>query len=244
MAMAALGGGVFGDAVEAAGGDGKQEAEEDGDGDEAGRGQLQKGGQGGGGDFGSGGQRVEARANFRQWRGLGGVGEGLTGGAGFGEFLLQPEQANGELHDVFVELIFWGGCVFGLSEAGFDEAGEKGGGDSLMRGAGEEEAGAPGLANGVNQDGGASGREGTLSDEVERSRGGQFFIPRQEKDDNGDVRFFSVVAQEAPEVFGLGFGELGAGVNEGIVARPSLCGGEELGGGILQVDDGCGAEMI
>jgi hypothetical protein len=53
-----------------------------------------------------------------------------------------------------------------------------------------------------------------------------------------------VVAQEAPEVFGLGFGEFGPGIDEGIIARPGFGGGNEFRGDLLQMDDGGGAWLI
>ena len=172
---------------------------------------------------------------------MGGVGEGFAGGVGFGEFFLEPEEADGELDDVFVELVFRGGGGVGLGQAGFDEAGEVGGGDGFVGGVREEEACAPGFADGVDEEGGAAGGEGALGDGVEGGGSGEFFVFGEDEDDNGDVGFFGVVTEEAAEVFGLGFGELGGGVDEGVFSEPGFGAGEEFGGDVLEVDHRGGA---
>lgn len=148
--MAVLGSAGFGETNEAAAGDDEEESEEDGDGDEAGGGEVE--------NVGKGRRRgdgvrwgVEVGANFGEGRALGGVCEGLARGFGFVEFFLEPEEANGELDNVFVELVFRGGGSVGLGEAGLDEAGEEERGDGFVRGLGKKEAGAPGFSDGVDE---------------------------------------------------------------------------------------------
>jgi hypothetical protein len=234
--MAALGGAGFGESNEAAAGDGEEESEEDGDGDEAGGGEFEEVGEGIGGWERGGWREGGAGADFGEGWGLGGVGEGFAGGIGFIEFFLEPEEADGELDDVFVELVFRGGGGVGLGEAGFDESCEEGGGDGFVGGVREEEAGAPGFADGVDEEGGAAGGEGALGDGVERGGGGEFFVFGEDEDDNGDVGFFGVVTEEAAEVFGLGFGEFDGGVDKGVFSEPGFGAGEEFGGDVLEVD--------
>jgi hypothetical protein len=236
LAVAALGGAGFGGSNEAAAGDGEEESEEDGDGDEAGGGEFEEVGEGIGGWERGGWREGGAGADFGEGWGLGGVGEGFAGGIGFVEFFLEPEEADGELDDVFVELVFRGGGGVGLGEAGFDESCEEGGGDGFVGGVREEEAGAPGFADGVDEEGGAAGGEGALGDGFEGGGGGEFFVFGEDEDDNGDVGFFGVVTEEAAEVFGLGFGEFDGGVDKGVFSEPGFGAGEEFGGDVLEVD--------
>lgn len=105
-----------------------------------------------------------------------------------------------------------------------------------MSGSREEEACAPGFANGVDEKGGAASGERALGNGVEGGGRGEFFVSGKDEDDNGDVGFFSVIPEEAAEVFGLGFGKFGGGVDEGIIAEPGFGAGEEFGSDVLEVD--------
>lgn len=50
-----------------------------------------------------------------------------------------------------------------------------------------------------------------------------------------------MVAKKAAEVFGLGFGEFGGGVDEGVVTEPSFGAGEEFRGDVFEVHHRGGA---
>lgn len=134
-----------------------------------------------------------------------------------------------------MELILWSGGGVGVGQAVFDQSAEIRGGDGFVGGLGEEEAGAPRLADGVGEKGGTASGERALGEGVEGDVGGESFVFGKEEDDDRDIGFFGVVTEEAAEVFGLGLGQFEEGVDQRVVAGPGLGGGEEFRCDVLEM---------
>ena len=92
----------------------QQEAEQDGNGDDACGGQVQGVGRSSRGC----GQGRGVMADFCQGRRLFGVGKGEAGGGRLSELFLQPKQADGKLDHVIVKLVIRQARAIGLGQAG------------------------------------------------------------------------------------------------------------------------------